>query len=242
MLRRHLPSPAMVVALVALVLAAGGFASAQVGSGIPGPDGMLHACYATFGGALRAVAAGEACQSGERSLAIEAPGDALKGDAPLAFAARTSGSARLRTRLTPIASSVLPAGTYNVSGAVRIKHPDGVSQDARVTCLLQGPDRKVIAASRVTATFLRGDSAGEVTLPISTTIDRMPVGRLSLACSEAALGGKGRARVSRAPGSPGTASGNVVQVPVHVPINVCGNTVEVIDLLNPAFGNTCVSG
>ncbi|GGT11600.1 MULTISPECIES: chaplin ChpH [Streptomyces] len=42
-------------------------------------------------------------------------------------------------------------------------------------------------------------------------------------------------------GSPGVLSGNVVQVPVHVPVNVCGNTVSVIGLLNPAFGNTCVN-
>ncbi|WP_406150435.1 chaplin ChpH [Streptomyces sp. NBC_01012] len=42
-------------------------------------------------------------------------------------------------------------------------------------------------------------------------------------------------------GSPGVLSGNVVQVPVHVPVNLCGNTVSVIGLLNPAFGNTCVN-
>jgi hypothetical protein len=30
-------------------------------------------------------------------------------------------------------------------------------------------------------------------------------------------------------------------VPVHVPVNVCGNTVSVIGLLNPAFGNTCIN-
>ena len=41
--------------------------------------------------------------------------------------------------------------------------------------------------------------------------------------------------------SPGVVSGNVVQVPVHVPVNVCGNTINVIGLLNPAFGNTCVN-
>jgi hypothetical protein len=40
-------------------------------------------------------------------------------------------------------------------------------------------------------------------------------------------------------GSPGVLSGNLIQVPVHVPVNVCGNTVDVIGLLNPAFGNTC---
>ncbi|MGW5613944.1 chaplin [Streptomyces sp. NPDC003877] len=40
-------------------------------------------------------------------------------------------------------------------------------------------------------------------------------------------------------GSPGVLSGNVLQIPVHIPINVCGNTVNVIALLNPAFGNEC---
>ncbi|MFI9581834.1 chaplin [Streptomyces sp. NPDC052236] len=42
-------------------------------------------------------------------------------------------------------------------------------------------------------------------------------------------------------GSPGVISGNAVTVPVHVPVQVCGNTVDIIALLNPAFGNTCVA-
>ncbi|GAA0587734.1 chaplin [Streptomyces crystallinus] len=42
-------------------------------------------------------------------------------------------------------------------------------------------------------------------------------------------------------GSPGVLSGNVIQVPVHVPVNVCGNSVNIVGLLNPAFGNTCVN-
>ncbi|MEU1463339.1 chaplin ChpH [Streptomyces sp. NPDC005706] len=41
--------------------------------------------------------------------------------------------------------------------------------------------------------------------------------------------------------SPGVVSGNVIEVPVHVPVNACGNTVDVIGLLNPAFGNGCVN-
>ncbi|TWV42647.1 chaplin [Streptomyces misionensis] len=44
-----------------------------------------------------------------------------------------------------------------------------------------------------------------------------------------------------AAGSPGVLSGNVVQVPIHVPINLCGNSIDIIALLNPAFGNTCVN-
>lgn len=42
-------------------------------------------------------------------------------------------------------------------------------------------------------------------------------------------------------GSPGVASGNLIQVPVHVPVNLCGNTVSVIGVLNPAFGNFCAN-
>ncbi|MGW7574757.1 chaplin [Streptomyces sp. NPDC054765] len=41
--------------------------------------------------------------------------------------------------------------------------------------------------------------------------------------------------------SPGVVSGNTIQVPVHVPVNACGNTVSVIGLLNPAFGAGCVN-
>jgi hypothetical protein len=33
----------------------------------------------------------------------------------------------------------------------------------------------------------------------------------------------------------------VVQAPVHVPVNVCGNSISIIGLLNPAFGNKCVN-
>ncbi|MFF9014195.1 chaplin family protein [Streptomyces sp. NPDC014870] len=42
-------------------------------------------------------------------------------------------------------------------------------------------------------------------------------------------------------GSPGVGSGNTIQLPVHVPVNVCGNTVNVVGLLNPAAGNRCAN-
>ncbi|MEU0006672.1 chaplin family protein [Streptomyces sp. NPDC006314] len=42
-------------------------------------------------------------------------------------------------------------------------------------------------------------------------------------------------------GSPGVISGNTLQVPVHAPVNVCGNTVNVVGLLNPATGNGCAN-
>ncbi|GLW45532.1 hypothetical protein Stsp02_11940 [Streptomyces sp. NBRC 14336] len=69
---------------------------------------------------------------------------------------------------------------------------------------------------------------------------------LTSAAAAAVAGGAGIAAADAGAGggaahSPGVLSGNVVQVPVHVPVNVCGNTVNVIGLLNPAFGNTCVN-
>ncbi|MFG3285416.1 chaplin [Streptomyces sp. NPDC048111] len=69
---------------------------------------------------------------------------------------------------------------------------------------------------------------------------------LSTAAVAAIAGGAGVAAADAdahgaATNSPGVLSGNMAQVPVHVPVNVCGNTVNVIGLLNPAFGNTCIN-
>lgn len=44
-----------------------------------------------------------------------------------------------------------------------------------------------------------------------------------------------------ADGSPGVLSGNVFQVPLNVPVSACGNTVDILALLNPAFGVGCVN-
>jgi hypothetical protein len=59
-------------------------------------------------------------------------------------------------------------------------------------------------------------------------------GGAGVACADSSAAGVAK-------NSPGVLSGNVVQVPIHVPVNVCGNTVNFIGLLNPAFGNTCVN-
>ncbi|WP_405798323.1 chaplin family protein [Streptomyces sp. NBC_01506] len=43
-------------------------------------------------------------------------------------------------------------------------------------------------------------------------------------------------------GSPGLLSGNLLQAPLDIPVNVCGNSVDLVGLLNPAFGNSCANG
>ncbi|GGU92775.1 hypothetical protein GCM10010260_29400 [Streptomyces filipinensis] len=62
----------------------------------------------------------------------------------------------------------------------------------------------------------------------------------------AVLGGAGAAAADAgtqgvAWGSPGVLSGNLIQAPVHVPVNACGNSVSVVGILNPTFGNTCAN-
>ncbi|WUD78370.1 chaplin [Streptomyces sp. NBC_00510] len=42
-------------------------------------------------------------------------------------------------------------------------------------------------------------------------------------------------------GSPGVLSGNAIQIPINIPINICGNTINAAALLNPAFGNVCLN-
>ncbi|MFI8090361.1 chaplin [Streptomyces sp. NPDC086080] len=72
------------------------------------------------------------------------------------------------------------------------------------------------------------------------------VATLALGTGAVVLSGAGMASAhSGAEGaavhSPGVASGNVVQIPVHAPVNVCGNTVNAVGFLNPAAGNVCVN-
>nr|WP_260696827.1 chaplin [Streptomyces sp. 130] len=62
----------------------------------------------------------------------------------------------------------------------------------------------------------------------------MAMGAAAPAFADAGAGGA-------AVNSPGVISGNTIQVPVHVPVNVCGNTINVVGLLNPAFGNVCIN-
>lgn len=66
-------------------------------------------------------------------------------------------------------------------------------------------------------------------------------GGLAVAGTGAASAHSGAGAQGTAVKSPGVGSGNTVQVPVHVPVNVSGNTVNVIGLLNPAFGNLAVN-
>ncbi|PBC65787.1 chaplin [Streptomyces sp. Tue6028] len=47
--------------------------------------------------------------------------------------------------------------------------------------------------------------------------------------------------VGVAANSPGLLSGNVIQIPVDLGLNLCGDSIDVLGLLNPASGNTCTA-
>jgi hypothetical protein len=65
-MRRFCPrlTYANVMSTVAVFVALGGGAYAAVSS-IPGPDGVIHACYAKKKGNLRLIAAGRRCSKRE---------------------------------------------------------------------------------------------------------------------------------------------------------------------------------
>jgi small secreted domain DUF320 len=41
--------------------------------------------------------------------------------------------------------------------------------------------------------------------------------------------------------SPGVVSGNNIVVPIHIPINLCGNSINIIGFINPTWGNVCLN-
>ncbi|MER5666924.1 chaplin [Streptomyces mirabilis] len=47
--------------------------------------------------------------------------------------------------------------------------------------------------------------------------------------------------VGVASNSPGVLSGNVIQIPLDLGLNLCGNSLDLLSLLNPATGNTCTN-
>ncbi|MGW1811620.1 chaplin [Streptomyces sp. NPDC002078] len=66
-------------------------------------------------------------------------------------------------------------------------------------------------------------------------------GVLALGGSATAFAADPNPTTGTAVNSPGVASGNVIQVPIDVPVNVCGDSINVIGLLNPTIGNSCVN-
>ncbi|WP_128643597.1 chaplin [Streptomyces sp. SS] len=69
----------------------------------------------------------------------------------------------------------------------------------------------------------------------------LTVGAAATVASAAGVAAADAGAEAAAVKSPGVISGNAIQVPVNIPINLCGNTISVIGALNPAFGNVCIN-
>jgi ChpA-C len=54
--------------------------------------------------------------------------------------------------------------------------------------------------------------------------------------------GSGTSASGSGSNSPGIGAGNVLQVPVNAPVNVCGNQVNVVGILDSVTGNSCKNG
>ena len=61
-------------------------------------------------------------------------------------------------------------------------------------------------------------------------------------CSNSGGNGGGSSATGSSSDSPGILSGNTVQLPIDVPVNACGDTVNVIGLLDSAKDNSCSNG
>jgi len=121
---RKRPSPALIISLMALVLATGGFAAAA----IPDSSGVVHGCYKKKKGTLRLVS-GSKCKKSEKSIswnqkgangangAAGAKGD--KGDAgasATALWAVVNGNGTLSRGSTHVVSTAKPGtGKYTIT-------------------------------------------------------------------------------------------------------------------------------
>lgn len=89
---------------------------------------------------------------------------------------------------------------------------------------------RILTATAVAGLTVLGASAAAEAAPVTTA------GALSHPCDDSDA-----CAVGTAVGSPGILSGNVIQVPIDLDLNACGNSINVVGLLNPAFGNTCIN-
>ena len=99
---------ALVVALGATLLAAGGIAWAA----IPDSTGAINACYANSNGKLRAVDAPADCAGGESAIALGGP--------TVGYATSRPDLVLIENTTTTLATLDLPAGKYLVHGKLDI--------------------------------------------------------------------------------------------------------------------------
>jgi hypothetical protein len=124
MRRARKPSPALIVAVIALVAAVGGLAVAAV----PDRQGRITSCYAKKSGKLRVLVRGTACRRTETRLRWNQTGP--PGATGAVGATGATGATGQTGATGSSASSMLTAGSMNIAavvGETRYMHPSGGS-------------------------------------------------------------------------------------------------------------------
>jgi hypothetical protein len=146
--RLRRPSPALVVASLALLLALGGVTYAS----IPGPDGTIHSCVDTRG-AVRVIDSSAACNSNEQTLDFAQTGptgaagpQGATGQSKLLQFAHDISVKVPRKAGAPIGSFTLPPGAWAVTftGGVDIASSQpfslGTARGRKLRGVAGGPD------------------------------------------------------------------------------------------------------
>lgn len=143
---RKRPSPALIISLMALVLATGGFAAAA----IPDSSGVVHGCYKKKKGTLRLVS-GSKCKKSEKSISWNQKGkngtngtngaSGAKGDTGAAGSAvayaRVAANGTLDTALSKNISQAQVAKTAS-TGAYCFRNLDFTAKSAIATVEYDG--------------------------------------------------------------------------------------------------------
>lgn len=185
-LRRRVrrPSPAMVVATLALAVAAGGIAWAA----IPGPNGVFTACYATSAGLVpsphergdvRLVQPGEACRSYEARTTWNQRGPSDAYHASRDFSTHLSAW----PGRTEVLTLDVPAGNYviSMSGVGANLSPERVE----VSCFLEGiPGDNGFDDGNASLLPLMHVRQGIATVATTTTGTFTTAGTIAMRCSQ----------------------------------------------------------
>ena len=218
LLRRVGLSPALVVAIVALVVAMGGLASSQTSA----PEvsaGAISACVertttmtqapnpllgisqeSTPAGAVRLIRRGGACGANEAPVTLnEIPPD-QRADHMLVS---TSKPVTLTGSMRQTAVGIpLGAGNYAVTDLIRITTRAALSTAEVVRCDLVQGNAQAVPSTEVTATVPAGLAGYDQTIPLLATVAGHKDGPLGVGCTTTPLRGGAHAAQAAPTSSP----------------------------------------
>src|SRR6476619_2153830 len=162
------PSPALLVALLALVAAIGGLAVADV----PDSQGRIAACYVKKTGKVRLLVKGNKCAKGETLVRWNQTGPPGQAGSP--GAPGTPGTPRQPGAKGAAAASMLTGNTSNITvpaGAPQWLHPSGTSEIWSDRTFAEMPSPNVPIVARDLAVKLGNPAGADESYTITLQID-----------------------------------------------------------------------